>query len=86
MLRLGDEHMGVRQCRQLGQMGHAEHLLVLCQGLELLRNALGRPAGNAGIHLVKDQGVHCVLFRQDIFHREHNSRQLAAGGHLAQRL
>ena len=33
MLRLGDEHMGVRQRRQLGQMGHAEHLLVLCQGL-----------------------------------------------------
>ena len=78
--------MGVRQRRQLGQMRHAEHLLVACKRFQLLRNALGSPAGNAGIHLIEDQGVHRVLFRKDILHGKHNSRQLAAGGHLAQRL
>ena len=45
-----------------------------------------RPAADAGVHLVKNQGSNLVLFCQHVFHGQHNPGQLAAGGYLAQRL
>ena len=75
--------MVVRQRRQLGQMGDAQHLFVGGDAFQLLGDLLGGPTGNAGVHLVENQGLHLVFFRQNVLHGQHDSRQLAAGGHLA---
>ena len=75
--------MVVRQRRQLGQMGDAQHLLVGGNAFQLLSDLLGSPTGNTGVHLVKNQGLHLVFFRQNVFHGQHDSRQFAAGGYLA---
>ena len=78
--------MGICQRCHLGQMGHAQHLLVLRQLAQLLGNLLGGTTGNTGVHLVKNQSGNLVLFCQHVFHGQHNPGQLAAGGYLAQRL
>ena len=75
--------MGIGQSCQLRQVGHAKHLLMLGYSTKFFRHFLGRPTGNAGIHLVEDQGVHLILLCQNIFHSQHDSGQLTAGGHFA---
>ena len=64
-------------------MGNTEHLFVLRQLAQLLSNLLGCTTGNAGVHLIKNQSANLVFLRQHIFHGEHDSSQLTAGGHLA---
>ena len=56
-LGLGDEQMGIGQSGDLGQMGNAEDLLGPGHGAQLLSYLLGGPSGNAGVHLVEDQGL-----------------------------
>ena len=63
-------------------MGDAQHLLAPAHLGQLLRHLLGRPAGDAGIHLVEHQGGHGLLLRQHVFQRQHDAGQLAAGGDL----
>ena len=74
--------MNVSHSRQLGQVGHAEHLLVPGHLGQLLGHLLGGPARNAGVHLVKDQGAHVVVLGQHIFKGQHDPGQLTARGDL----
>ena len=55
--------MGIGHGGQLGQMGDAQHLLGAADAGHLLRHLLSGPAGDAGIHLVKDHGAYPVLLR-----------------------
>ena len=83
-LPLGDEQVGIGKRRDLWQMGHAQDLLAQRHLMQLLRNALRRPAGNTGVHLVKNQRRHMVFLCQHILERQHDARQLAAGSDLVQ--
>ena len=74
--------MGIGHGGQLGQMGDAQHLLGAADAGHLLRHLLSGPAGDAGIHLVKDHGAYPVLLRQNVLHGQHDAGQLTAGGDL----
>ena len=64
-------------------MGDAEHLLMFGNGAQLFGHFLCRSAGDTGIHLVEDQGIHMIPLRQNVLHGQHDTCQLTAGGHLA---
>ena len=66
-------------------MRNAEYLLCSAKHSELFRHALRRDAGYAGVDLVKDQRVHAVLLRKNVFQSEHDARKLAAGRNAADR-
>ena len=74
--------MSIGHGGQLGQMGDAQHLLGAADAGHLLRHLLSGPAGDAGIHLVKDHGAYPILLRQNVLHGQHDAGQLAAGGDL----
>ena len=67
-------------------MRDAEHLLAARDASKLLRHLLGGAAADAGVHLVKNQRAHLILLGQHVLDGQHDPRQLAAGGHLAQGL
>ena len=72
--------VGVRHGGQLGQMGDAQHLLPAADLGQLLRHLLGRPAADAGVHLVEHQRADGLLLCQHVFQGQHDPGQLAAGG------
>ena len=59
--------VSVRHSSQLRQVGDTQHLLVPGHLSHLFGYLLGLPAGDAGIHLVKDQGADLVVLSQYIF-------------------
>ena len=63
-------------------MGDTQHLLLPGHLSHLFGHLLGRPTGDAGIHLVKDQGADLIVLSQYIFQCQHDAGQLAARGHL----
>ena len=66
--------------RKLWQMRDAQHLLMAGKLCQLFSYLLCRPAGHAGVHLVKNQRSDLLLLCQHIFQCQHNAGQLAAGG------
>ncbi len=77
--------MHIRHRRELRQMRYAQHLAGAREPRKLFRHALGSPARNAGVHLVEHHGHHAVLLGQHVLQRQHDTRQLAAGGDLLDR-
>ena len=76
--------MPVRHGGYLGQMGDAQHLVGMGHGVELLGHPPGRPAADARIDFIEDQGVDVVPAGQHGLDGQHDAGQLAAAGHLAQ--
>ena len=60
--------------------------MVLCDVGELLRHHLRRSAADSRVNLIEDQSGDIVGVRKHGLDSQHDSRQLAAGGHHAQRL
>ena len=71
--------MPVGHSRDLRQVRDADDLLGHGQFAELLPHTLRGHAGDTGVHLVKDHGGHVVALGKDVFERQHDARQLAAG-------
>ena len=63
-------------------MRNTQYLFMPADLGQLLRHFLSRPARYTGIYLIKNQGSNGLLFRQNIFQRQHNAGQLSTGGNL----
>ena len=77
--------MAVGHGGNLRQVGNADNLMAPGDYTKLFRNHLGRPAADPGINFIKNQGGNIICLGQHRFHRQHDARQLTAGGNHAER-
>ena len=77
--------MGGTPGRHLGRMGDHQHLRGIGQTRQPLAHRMGRGPTDAPVDLVEDQGGRGAGARQHHLQRQHEARQLAAGGDLDQR-
>ena len=83
VLTVGPAHdeMPVGVCRDLGQVGHHDHLRRGGQRGQPSTHIQRCLSAHAGIHLIKDKGGDIPASRDDL-ERQHDSRELATGGNL----
>ena len=90
-LSLLDVEVVIRECGNLRQVGHAQHLaarIVAVRGRDrpdLLRHDLRGGAPDPRVDLVEHVRGHLVRAAQRELERQHDARQLASRGHLGQR-
>ena len=77
--RLVDDDVPVGERRDLGQVGHHEHLVVAGQPGQPPADLHRGPAADAGVDLVEDHRRHRVGAGEAHLERQHDPRQLAAG-------
>ena len=83
---LGHGEVLVAACRDLRQVGDAQHLATLPELLQQAAHGFRHRAADAGIDFVEDQRRHRRGRRGDDGDRERNAREFAAGGDPRQRL
>ena len=71
--------------RDLGAVGHHQHLARLGQAGQALADRMGRGAADAVVDLVEHQGFPGLDLAHDHLEREQNARQLTARGDLGER-
>ena len=82
---LADHPLAAGVAGHLGQVGHADDLVVPSQLGQRLAQGRAQPAADAGVDLVEDQRRHAVDGREHRLGGQRHPRELAAGGDLAQR-
>ena len=83
---LADHHVLVALAGHLGQVGDHHHLGGFAELAKQTAHHGRRRAAYPHVHLVENQGGGGDLAGTDHHYGEADTRQLAAGGHLAQRL
>ena len=82
---LADDPLAARVAGHLGQVGHADDLMVPRQLGQRLAQRRAQAAADAGVDLVEDQRRHPVDHASTVLAASVTSRQLAARGDLAER-
>src|SRR5207245_7556870 len=87
-----DQIMMISKCRDLRQMGHAKHLVLAVERLQLFPNCLSSAAADSGVNFVEYESAlcaNCFLARTSFdarLKRQHHSRKLSPGCDLIQRM
>ena len=74
----------IGQCCHLGEMGNGNNLMVCTELTHLHANGSGNLTAYIGINFVKDEQGGVIPTGKSTLQRQHDSRQLTAGGDESQ--